>query len=121
MEQTNIVNSLSASSLIGDFVYGYEGKPLGHVEDIMLNIATGDVHYFILAYKNNDKTQHYAIPWNETRIDLKKRCFVIPTTQEKLESVPGLVDTWPDAYSEMWEKELMKFYESIMISNLVTS
>lgn len=53
MEKTNVVSSLSASSLIGDCVFDNNGYKLGIVKDIMLNITTGDVHYFILAYKNN--------------------------------------------------------------------
>lgn len=121
MEKTNVVSSLSASSLIGDNVFDNNGNKLGTVKDIMLNITTGDIHYFILAHKNNEETQHYAIPWNETKIDLQNKCFVVPTTKERLDAVPGLVDAWPDAYSKMWEKELMKFYDSIMASNSIAS
>jgi sporulation protein YlmC with PRC-barrel domain len=62
---------LNASTLIGNSVIDTTGKNLGTVQDLLIDQASGQIAYIILAYGGTFGgifgigTENYTIPWNE--------------------------------------------------------
>ena len=89
---------LSASSLIGDDVRNPEGEDLGKLEEIMIDVDTGQVGYAVVSFGGflgmGDKL--FAVPWRTLRIDTDEHELVLDLPREVLENAPGMDrDEWP--------------------------
>lgn len=113
---------LSSSSITGTDVKNRDGKSLGEIKDIMINLNSGDIAYCVLSFGGfmglGDK--YFAIPLEAFDIDSKNEKFVLNVPKEKLEDAPGFdKDNWPRSgdtdftnrvyshygYEPRWERE----------------
>jgi len=90
--------TLSASTMVGDHVVNPEGEDLGKIEEIMIDVPTGNVAYAVLSFGGflglGDK--YFAIPWQRLEVDAKKERFVLNVDKERLENAPGFdKNNWP--------------------------
>jgi sporulation protein YlmC with PRC-barrel domain len=111
------VNStaMSASSMTGDKVRNPDGDKLGHLEEIVIDIATGRVAYAVLASGGflglGDK--YFAVPWDLLSIDSDNREVVIDVDKEALKDAPGFdKDDWPDVDDRTWMGDVYRYYGS---------
>src|SRR5690606_5868605 len=77
------------------------GEKVGKVEDIMLNTATGEISYVVLAVDTgflNMDSKYFAVPWQALKFDTAQEdVFILNVEKEKLKNAPGFdKDNWPD-------------------------
>jgi len=76
---------LTASSIIGDKVHNNTGENMGEIKDIMIDITTGKIDYFVIEFGGflGIGIKYFGIVCNESR--------------SALEKAPGFdIDHWPD-------------------------
>lgn len=110
----NIRNVLSASTLIGDDIENHHGENLGKLEDIMLNLHSGQIAYAVISFGGflglGEKL--FAVPWNKLHVDQEKECIIFEVSKEQLESMPGFdKDNWPDMTDPKWESQINSYYD----------
>ena len=90
---------LTASSLEGDKVVNPSGKHLGEIKDIMLDLESGNIDYFIIEFGGflGIGVKYFAIPLRLLTLDPANKRFIFDQSQEVLEKAPGFdMDHWPD-------------------------
>jgi sporulation protein YlmC with PRC-barrel domain len=107
--------TLSASTLIGDDVRNPAGEDLGKIEEIMLDVDSGQVAYAVLSFGGflgiGDKL--FAVPWGAMSLDTEEEVFVLDVNQEMLEDAPGFdEDNWPETSTEddTWIVTVYEYY-----------
>jgi sporulation protein YlmC with PRC-barrel domain len=90
---------LTASSIIGDKVHNDIDEHLGEIKDIMIDVITGRIDYFIMQFGGflGIGIKYFAIPFHLVRVDPARRLFIFNQGREALEQAPGFdIDHWPD-------------------------
>ena len=90
---------LSATSIIGDKVQNNVGEHLGDIKEIMLNVTTGKIQYFVIEFGGflGLGEKYFAIPYKLLKLDPENRVFILNQKKETLEKAPGFdKDHWPD-------------------------
>ncbi len=93
------VKYLTATSIIGDKVHNDNGEHMGAIEDIMIDIATGQIEYVVIKFGGfltiNEK--YFAIPFSLLKVDPAKKAFMLNQSREILEKAPGFnMSHWPE-------------------------
>jgi hypothetical protein len=90
---------LAASSIVGDKVHNGKQEHLGKIIDIMIDIVSGKIEYFVIEFGGflGIGIKYFAIPFGLLEVDADKKMFLFDQTREKLEKAPGFdIDHWPD-------------------------
>jgi sporulation protein YlmC with PRC-barrel domain len=90
---------LTASSIIGDKVHNKQNEHLGEINDIMIDITTGKIEYYVLEYGGflGIGSKYFAIPFSLLKVDADRKLFVFDQSKEMLEKAPGFNTWhWPD-------------------------
>ena len=90
---------LTATSVIGDKVHNNNNEKLGEIKDIMLNIVTGNIEYYVIEFGGflGIGIKYFAIPFHLLRVDPAKKMYIFNQKREILEKAPGFdMDHWPD-------------------------
>jgi sporulation protein YlmC with PRC-barrel domain len=91
---------LAASSIIGDHVHDEKDAHMGKIKDIMMDVATGQIYYYVIEFGGflGIGEKYFAIPFSLLRIDPIKRIFIFTESKETLAKAPGFNHWhWPDA------------------------
>ena len=100
MEYPNLpLKVLTATSIIGDRVENPAGEHLGKIKDIMLNVKTGEIEYFIIEFGGflGIGEKFFAIPFRLLSIDSDKQVFLFNQKREVLDKAPGFDKYhWPE-------------------------
>src|SRR5271170_7991796 len=82
---------LSASSIIGDKVHNNKEEHLGEIKDIMIDITTGTIDYYVIEFGGflGIGIKYFAIPFKLLQPDAEKKQFVFDQPKEALEKAPG--------------------------------
>jgi len=89
---------LTASSIIRDKVQNDKGEHLGEVKDIMLDIISGKIEYYVIEFGGflGIGIKYFAIPFGLLKVDPIKKVFLFNERKEMLEKAPGFdMDHWP--------------------------
>ena len=90
---------LTASSIIGDKVHNKQGEHMGEIKDIMIDITTGNIDYFVIEFGGflGIGIKYFAIPFRLLQADAEKKIFVFDQKKEVLEKAPGFdINHWPE-------------------------
>ena len=90
---------LTASSLIGDKVVNPAEQHLGDIKDVMLDLETGTIDYFVIEFGGflGLGVKYFAIPLRLIKLDAPNKRFIFDQSREVLEKAPGFdMDHWPD-------------------------
>ena len=90
---------LSATSVIGDKVYNPANEYLGAIKDIMLDISSGKIDYYVIEFGGflGIGVKYFAIPFQLFKVDPVNKRFLFNQSKEMLEKAPGFdIDHWPD-------------------------
>jgi len=90
---------LTASSIVGDKVVNPAGDHLGEVREIMLDLQTGTIDYFVIGFGGflTIGVKYFAVPFRLLKLDPAEKRFVFSQSREVLEKAPGFdMDHWPD-------------------------
>jgi len=89
---------ISATTIIGDKVKGKDGKELGKIEEIMLDLTTSTLAYLVLSSGGvmgiGDK--FFALPLDQLSYDPVERTFYLEIDKKSLKSHSGFdKEEWP--------------------------
>ena len=90
---------LTASSIIGDKVHNEKDEHMGVIRDIMLDLSTGKIDYYVIEFGGflGIGIKYFAIPFSLLKIDASKKLFIFNQRKEVLEKAPGFdLEHWPD-------------------------
>ncbi|MEO5889823.1 MAG: PRC-barrel domain-containing protein [Ferruginibacter sp.] len=99
---------LTATSIIGDRVLNKEGDDLGHIKDIMLNINTGKIDYYVIEFGGflGIGEKFFAIPFALLTVDPGNQVFIFNQQKEMLEKAPGFdKDHWPETNKHYFDAD----------------
>ena len=104
---------MAADTLTGDPVVNAQGKKLGVMKTIMLDVTSGRIAYAVVASGGvlglGDKL--YAIPWRALTLDPDNKCFILDVDRQRFDEAPGFdKDHWPSMADERWASEVHRFY-----------
>jgi len=104
---------MSADSLQGDSVVNTLGESLGKIEDIMIDVRSGQIAYAVLSFGGimgiGDKL--FAVPWQALTLDADRECFVLDVEQERLKNAPGFdKDHWPAMADPTFASDIYSYY-----------
>jgi sporulation protein YlmC with PRC-barrel domain len=104
---------LSASTLIGDRVVNLQGQQLGKLEELMLDLDSGQVAYAVLSFGGvlGMGEKLFAIPWGVLTVDTREKQLILDVDRNVLENAPGFdKDHWPETGSEDWQASIYQYY-----------
>ena len=106
---------MAADTLEGNKVKNPAGQDLGEIKHIMLDVPTGRIAYAVLSFGGflgmGDKL--FAIPWTALVLDTDQKCFILDSSQDRLEQAPGFdKDHWPAMAEEKWARNVHEYYRS---------
>jgi sporulation protein YlmC with PRC-barrel domain len=90
---------LTATSIIGDKVLNYEDEHMGHIKDIMLNVRTGQIEYYVIEFGGflGIGEKFFAIPFKFLQVDPEHKVFRFNEKKETLKNAPGFdKHHWPE-------------------------
>jgi len=100
------VQRLTATSIIGDSVENNEGEKLGEIDNLMVNVHTGNVEYAVIEFGSflGIGGKLFAIPFKELRVNPAKKVFVLNRDKDYLKKSPGFDKThWPDTNDHYYD------------------
>lgn len=103
----------AASDLVGFKVRNYQDEELGHIEDLAIDMETGNIRYAVLSFGGflgiGDKL--FAVPWISMRFDPVKEIFYLDAHKDRLEHAPGFSkDHWPNMDDRDWGEQVHHHY-----------
>jgi sporulation protein YlmC with PRC-barrel domain len=90
---------LTASSLEGDKVVNPAEEHMGEIKDIMLDLETGKIDYYVIEFGGflGLGVKYFAIPFRLLKLDPGNKRFIFNQSREIIEKAPGFdMDHWPD-------------------------
>ncbi len=85
--------------MLKDKVYNLANEKLGDIKDIMIDLNTGKIEYFIIEYGGflGVGEKYFAVPFNLLSVDGEKQAFILNQKKEVMEKAPGFdQDHWPE-------------------------
>ncbi len=100
-----------SSKLIGATLNGSDGAPLGKVEDLIVNPASGKIDFAIVGFDSGGGTEALApVPWQAVKLQSEKS-FTASIDQNKLKSGPRLSQQeWEKLMQPDYSVQIYKFY-----------
>jgi sporulation protein YlmC with PRC-barrel domain len=114
---------LTASSIMSDKVYNLEEQHMGNIKDIMIDLDTGKIEYFILELGGflGIGEKYFALPYSFLKVDVKNETFILDQELERLKNAPGFDnDHWPGTNSHAFENS-STYWGGFMGSNTGSS
>jgi sporulation protein YlmC with PRC-barrel domain len=113
--RVEVAKNVRSSQLIGLAVKNKEGKDLGKVEDLVIDLKNGDVRYAALSFGGfaGFGTKFFAVPWQAMTFVLgeRDRHFVFDTTPEKLKEQEGFDSShWPNFADKKFTDAIDRHY-----------
>jgi hypothetical protein len=107
------VERLTATSIIGDSVENMHEENLGKIDNLMINLRTGDIDYAILEFGSflGMGGKLFAIPFSELKVDPIRKLFVLNREKEYLKNIPGFdKDHWPDTNDHRYFNDVNTYW-----------
>jgi sporulation protein YlmC with PRC-barrel domain len=106
---------LTATSLIGDKVENTIGEKLGRIDNLMINVRTGEVEYAVLQFGSllGLGGKLFAIPFEELKLDEARRIFILNRDREYLKNIPGFDQAhWPDTNEHVYFNDVDDYWRT---------
>ncbi len=106
---------LTATSIIGDNVENPQGEDLGKIDNLMINVRTGQVEYAVVEYGSflGIGGKLFAIPFEELRVSPERRVFVVNRDKEYLRQSPGFdKGHWPDTNDHRYYGDVDNYWSA---------
>ena len=109
--------TLSADKITHARVVTPQFESLGHIEDVMIHLESGDIAYFVLSFggflgtKVGDK--RFAIPFDAFTVsrDNDEVVFILDVDKEYLRNAPGFdKNAYPDFADPAFESQHHQYY-----------
>jgi sporulation protein YlmC with PRC-barrel domain len=103
------------STVDGMPVRNTKGDDLGKIEDLVVELNSGDIRYAALSFGGfasvGDKL--FAVPWKKLAFKFGEQdsYFILDVTEQQLQRAPGFdQNKWPDVADPDWSKQVDAFY-----------
>ncbi|WP_417387700.1 PRC-barrel domain-containing protein [Gimesia sp.] len=111
-------SNVRISQLNGMNIQNSQGKSVGEIKDIVINVSHGNVQYAAVTYGGflGVGNKMFAVPFKAFELkqnpeDPEEQILVLNVTQQQLEGAQGFdEDNWPDFADPDFSKELHKRY-----------
>jgi len=103
---------LTATSIIGDKVINDEGEHLGSIKDIMLDIRSGKIEYYVIEFGGflGIAEKFFAIPFQLLQVDPEHKVFRFNEKKETLRRAPGFdKHHWPETNEHKTEYTTLSY------------
>jgi sporulation protein YlmC with PRC-barrel domain len=111
------VERLTATSIIGDEIRNKEGEDLGKIDNLMINLSTGEVEYVVVEFGSflGIGGKLFAIPFKELRLDPEREIFILDKDKDYLKESPGFDKThWPETNDHSYFENVRMYYGSYL-------
>lgn len=104
---------LSARHAIDQSVRGPDGDAVGKLQDLTIDLSTGQVTYAIIAWQSEaaEEAPHYAIPWSSVRQSNGEGELVLDLSAASLRNAcrVDVLDTH-DKPQHHWQHDVFDYY-----------
>ena len=107
------VQRLTATSIIGDEVENTKGDKLGKIDNLMINLSTGQVEYAVIEHGGllGVGAKLFAIPFDELQVDEVKECFILNRDKDYVKESPGFdANHWPATNDHSYFDSVNSYY-----------
>lgn len=107
------VQRLTATSIIGDAVENTKGDKLGKIDNLMINLSTGQVEYAVIEHGGllGVGSKLFAIPFAELQVDEVKECFILNRDKDYVKESPGFdANHWPATNDHSYFDSVNSYY-----------
>jgi sporulation protein YlmC with PRC-barrel domain len=107
--------AMRASELIGYNVVNSAGEDLGEVEDLLVNLTNGQVHYAIMSFGGfaDIGENLYAIPLSALNFNTTDGAIVFDVDEAMLADAPSFDETtWPDMTLPEWDRDIYDYWQT---------
>jgi sporulation protein YlmC with PRC-barrel domain len=108
------VKRLTARSITGDKVENPGGEDLGKIDDLMINVGTGEVEYVVIEFGAflGIGGKLFAVPFAELELNPSRQVFVLRRDKEYLKNAPGFDKAhWPDTNDHGYFESVNSYYD----------
>ena len=101
------------NSLIDKVVFSEDGKKLGYITEVIMDITAGKIAYAVMdvALDQNISDRLFALPWDALVFNLEKDRFILNVTSKRFYLAPNFKSqNWPDMADEQWADTIHSFY-----------
>jgi sporulation protein YlmC with PRC-barrel domain len=107
------INAFRIDNIIDSAVINLDGKRIGTINDLVIDIDTGNIMYAVLEFGGfmgfGDKL--FAVPWQSLTAVPVEGIFILDQSEAKLKKSPGFdKDNWPDIGDRNWGNGIYEFY-----------
>ena len=101
---------ISSSKVAGTAVYNANGDKLGSIDDVIIDIVSGQVRYAALEFGGflGVGTDRYPLPWSMLKYDTGLDGYVVPLKKEQLEKAPRY--THMPEYNDDYGRKVYDYY-----------
>lgn len=114
-----------SSKLVGMHVRNNQGEKIGTVDDLVIDMSTGQISYVALGFGGvlglGEKL--FAVPFSQMKFERTsdETYFVLNVSKERLKEAPGFDKShWPDLADPNWANHIDKYYRT-ETKNVTTS
>jgi sporulation protein YlmC with PRC-barrel domain len=117
--KVNIAHILRSGDIIGLSVQNKAGEHLGKIDDLVIDMKSGDVRYAALSHGGvaGIGSKLFAVPWQAMTFVLgepnkpNSRHFVFDKTNDQLDNAPSFDSShWPNVADPKWAESVDKHY-----------
>lgn len=105
----------ASSAIIGGRVVTPAGEDLGRIEDLVLDVESGDVEYAVLSVGGilGLGERYFAVPLAAMPLDAEAGRFVLAVDKERLEQAPGFDKAnWPSRPDKRFCDRVREYYRT---------
>lgn len=87
---------ISTHNIRGTKVYSPQGDHLGHIDELLIDTASGKIAYALMAFGGflGMGEDQFPLPWGKLKYDSARQGYVTDVTKEQLEGAPERRDDW---------------------------
>jgi sporulation protein YlmC with PRC-barrel domain len=104
-------NAWFASNLVGHSVRNIAGETLGKVEELVVDPATGAVHFAVLSLSGLMQDRYIAVPYSALEFVAGRDYVLLDMDKNVLERAPLFTrDQWPNFSDPAWRSRAYTYY-----------
>jgi len=102
------------TDLMGSTIKNSQGQSLGKVENIVVDMDSGNVSYVVLSsggYIGIGSKELIAVPWKSFKLGQDSQSLVLDMDKQKLEQAPRFSqDKWPSMGDAKWSEQVANYF-----------